>query len=118
MVSLSPSRTTLKSKVKSRQRVTSTLQMQSQRKILLSLQFSAKRERYFTARLPIHKLSCASKQTRIFTDGLSTRGLTSGGSSGGEGALVAFRGSPIGLGSDGGGSIRGPAANCGVVGFK
>jgi amidase len=46
------------------------------------------------------------------------RGLTSGGSSGGEGALVAFHGSPIGLGSDGGGSIRGPAANCGLIGFK
>ncbi|OBT89845.1 hypothetical protein VE02_00784 [Pseudogymnoascus sp. 03VT05] len=46
------------------------------------------------------------------------RGLTSGGSSGGEAALVSFYGSPIGLGSDGGGSIRGPAANVGLVGLK
>jgi Asp-tRNA(Asn)/Glu-tRNA(Gln) amidotransferase A subunit family amidase len=44
--------------------------------------------------------------------------LTSGGSSGGEGALVALHGSCIGIGSDVGGSIRNPAANCGVYGFK
>ncbi|CEQ39867.1 SPOSA6832_01438 [Sporobolomyces salmonicolor] len=34
------------------------------------------------------------------------RALTCGGSSGGEGALVAMKGSPIGIGSDIGGSIR------------
>ena len=34
------------------------------------------------------------------------RNLTSGGSSGGEGALIAMRGSPLGVGSDVGGSIR------------
>ena len=33
----------------------------------------------------------------------------SGGSSGGEGALIAARGSPLGIGSDIGGSIRIPA---------
>lgn len=44
--------------------------------------------------------------------------LTSGGSSGGEGALVALRGSSLGIGSDVGGSIRSPAANCGVFGLK
>ncbi|KAF2275280.1 amidase [Westerdykella ornata] len=44
--------------------------------------------------------------------------LTSGGSSGGEGALIALRGSPLGIGSDVGGSIRNPAANCGIYGFK
>lgn len=38
------------------------------------------------------------------------RTLTSGGSSGGESAIVAFRGSPLGVGSDLGGSIRVPAA--------
>jgi amidase len=46
------------------------------------------------------------------------RKLTSGGSSGGEGALVAFRGSPIGLAADIGGSIRSPAANNGLFGAK
>jgi amidase len=44
--------------------------------------------------------------------------LTSGGSSGGEGALIALRGSCIGIGSDVGGSIRSPAANCGIYGLK
>ncbi|RSL95102.1 hypothetical protein CDV31_014052 [Fusarium ambrosium] len=46
------------------------------------------------------------------------RNLSAGGSSGGEGALVGFRGSPLGLGGDIGGSIRSPAANNGVYGFK
>jgi Asp-tRNA(Asn)/Glu-tRNA(Gln) amidotransferase A subunit family amidase len=46
------------------------------------------------------------------------RGLTSGGSSGGEGALVGFYGSPIGLGADGGGSIRCPAACVGAYGMR
>ena len=46
------------------------------------------------------------------------RKLTSGGSSGGEGALLGLRGSCLGLGSDIGGSIRSPAANCGIYGFR
>lgn len=41
-----------------------------------------------------------------------------GGSSGGEGALVASGCSILGLGSDIGGSIRIPAHFCGIVGFK
>lgn len=44
--------------------------------------------------------------------------LSSGGSSGGEGALIALRGSVLGIGSDIGGSIRGPAGFCGIYGFK
>jgi amidase len=44
--------------------------------------------------------------------------LTSGGSSGGEGSLIALRGSCLGIGSDVGGSIRSPAANCGIYGLK
>ncbi|MGH2740618.1 MAG: amidase [Actinomycetota bacterium] len=43
---------------------------------------------------------------------------TSGGSSGGEGALVASGSTAAGVGSDILGSIRFPAAFCGVVGFK
>lgn len=43
---------------------------------------------------------------------------SSGGSSGGEAAIIAVNGSPLGLGSDGGGSIRLPAHFCGIAGFK
>ncbi|KAH7883625.1 general amidase [Phlebopus sp. FC_14] len=46
------------------------------------------------------------------------RSLTSGGSSGGEGALVALKGSPLGVGSDIGGSIRIPSALCGLYGLR
>ena len=64
------------------------------------------------------------------------RALTSGGSSGGEGALLGLRGSCLGIGSDigsyqfktevayigslqrSGGSIRSPAANNGLYGFR
>ncbi|KAL5045643.1 hypothetical protein BDW71DRAFT_183621 [Aspergillus fruticulosus] len=44
--------------------------------------------------------------------------LTAGGSSGGEGALIAFRGSILGVGTDVAGSIRIPALCCGLYGFK
>ena len=40
------------------------------------------------------------------------------GSSSGEAALIAAGGSPLGLGSDSGGSIRQPAHACGICGMK
>jgi len=43
---------------------------------------------------------------------------TAGGSSGGEGALVAAQATGFGMGSDMGGSIRIPAFYCGVYGHK
>jgi amidase len=43
---------------------------------------------------------------------------TPGGSSGGESALIAALGSPLGLGSDAFGSVRLPAAFCGIAGIK
>ncbi|KAH7193681.1 amidase signature domain-containing protein [Fusarium flagelliforme] len=42
------------------------------------------------------------------------RNTTSGGSSGGESALIAFKGSPLGVGTDIGGSLRIPAACTGL----
>ncbi|CEJ90081.1 hypothetical protein VHEMI05888 [[Torrubiella] hemipterigena] len=42
------------------------------------------------------------------------RRTTSGGSSGGEASLIAFKGSPLGVGSDIGGSLRIPAACTGI----
>ena len=46
------------------------------------------------------------------------KGLTSGGSTGGEGALIAMRGSIAGIGTDIAGSIRIPSLCDGVNGFK
>ena len=65
---------------------------------------------------------CLALETDNFVYGRTNNpyGLsrTPGGSSGGESALIATGGSPIGIGSDAGGSIRQPAHCCGIAGLK
>lgn len=53
-----------------------------------------------------------------FTYNPKNRYLGSGGSSGGEGALIGLKGSPVGIGTDIGGSIRIPSAFNGIYGLK
>jgi len=62
-------------------------------------------------------LGHANSCHRVTVNPFNTK-LTSGGSSGGEGALLGIRGSCMGIGTDIGGSIRSPAACNGVYGFK
>ncbi len=45
-------------------------------------------------------------------------GRTCGGSTGGEAAIIAGRGSPLGIGNDLGGSIRVPCHFCGIHGIR
>ncbi|KAG9014094.1 hypothetical protein FRB90_005577 [Tulasnella sp. 427] len=65
-------------------------------------------------------LLCLETNNNIFgrTVNPFNRKLSPGGSSGGEGALIAAHGSPMGVGTDIGGSIRVPAAWSGLYGFK
>ncbi|PKY06707.1 alpha-glucosidase [Aspergillus campestris IBT 28561] len=65
-------------------------------------------------------LMTGDSQNNIYGRTLNPRNtnLTAGGSSGGEGALVAFRGSILGVGTDVAGSVRIPALCCGVYGFN
>ena len=49
---------------------------------------------------------------------VTDKNRTSGGSSGGEGALIGSGGSIIGIGSDVGGSIRYPCHFNGITGIK
>ncbi|KAL3467841.1 amidase signature domain-containing protein [Aspergillus heterothallicus] len=53
-----------------------------------------------------------------YTSNPYNRSLSSGGSSGGESALLALRGSPLGVGTDVGGSVRIPASFCGLYSLK
>ena len=57
---------------------------------------------------------------RVFgrTENPWKKGRTPGGSSGGEASAIAAGMSPLGVGSDVGGSIRQPAHYCGIVGLK
>ncbi|KAK1635711.1 amidase signature domain-containing protein [Colletotrichum phormii] len=74
---------------------------------------------YCKTNIPQTMMTCDS-ENNIFGRTLNPHNtkLTAGGSSGGEGALVAFRGSPLGIGSDLAGSARIPAFCCGLYGFK
>ncbi|RMZ70987.1 general amidase-b [Pyrenophora seminiperda CCB06] len=74
---------------------------------------------YVKTNLP-QTLMTADSHNNIFGRTLNPHNtaLTAGGSSGGEGALVGFRGSPLGIGTDIAGSIRIPALCCGTYGFK
>lgn len=67
-----------------------------------------------------HTLMCGETVNNIigYTWNPKNRHLSSGGSSGGEGALIGLRGSPAGLGTDIGGSIRIPAAFNGLYGLR
>jgi amidase len=62
----------------------------------------------------MHFIGQANGLVRVTVNPFNTT-LTAGGSSGGEGALVGFRGSCLGIGTDIGGSIRSPAANNGTL---
>lgn len=66
--------------------------------------------------------TCLAADTINVVFGRTTNAVNSafgaGGSSGGEGAVIALGGSKLGLGSDGAGSIRMPAAANGAVGYR
>lgn len=61
---------------------------------------------------------CSNNNITGLTKNPHNTSLTTGGSSSGEGAIAAMKGSALGVGSDIGGSIRCPAAFCGVWGLR
>lgn len=67
-----------------------------------------------------HTLMCGETVNNIigYTFNPKNRNLSSGGSSGGEGALIGLKGSPVGFGTDIGGSIRIPSAFNGLYGIR
>ncbi|KAK7414029.1 hypothetical protein QQX98_007061 [Neonectria punicea] len=74
---------------------------------------------YCKTNLP-QTMMTADSENNIFGRTLNPHNtyLTAGGSTGGEGALLSFRGSVLGVGSDIAGSIRIPSLCCGIYGFK
>ena len=67
-----------------------------------------------------HSLMSGETNNNIigYTTNPKNRNLSCGGSSGGEGALIGLKGSPVGFGTDIGGSIRIPAAFNGLYGLR
>jgi amidase len=67
-----------------------------------------------------HTLMCGETVNNIigYTQNPKNRLLSSGGSSGGEGALISLKGSPVGFGTDIGGSVRIPAGFNGLFGIR
>ncbi|KAH7321593.1 putative fatty-acid amide hydrolase [Rhexocercosporidium sp. MPI-PUGE-AT-0058] len=74
---------------------------------------------YCKTNLP-QSIMTGDSHNNIFGRTLNPRNklLTAGGSTGGEGALIALRGSILGVGTDIGGSIRVPAVCNGIYGFR
>ncbi|KAF4336858.1 fatty-acid amide hydrolase [Fusarium beomiforme] len=68
----------------------------------------------------LQTLMTADSHNNMFGRVLNPRitALGAGGSSGGEGALIAFLGAPVGIGTDIASSIRIPALCCGTYGSK
>lgn len=74
---------------------------------------------YVKTSVPQGSLSAETSNNIIgYTPNPVNRQLTVGGSSGGEGGLLALRGSSVGLGTDIGGSIRIPAGWNGCYGLR
>ncbi|KAF7891501.1 uncharacterized protein EAF02_001826 [Botrytis sinoallii] len=74
---------------------------------------------YCKTNLP-QSIMTGDSHNNIFGRTLNPRNksLTAGGSTGGEGALLALRGSILGIGTDIGGSIRVPTVCNGIYGFR
>lgn len=74
---------------------------------------------YVKTAVPLTLMVCETINNIVgYVSNPKNRMLSSGGSSGGEGALIALRGSPVGFGTDIGGSIRVPAAFNGLFGLR
>lgn len=65
-------------------------------------------------------LACYESENPVYgvTNNPMNPAFACGGSSGGEGAIIAAGGSPAGIGSDIGGSLRSPALFCGITSIK
>lgn len=74
---------------------------------------------YCKTNLP-QSIMTADSDNNVFGRTLNPRNtrLTAGGSTGGEGALIALRGSVLGVGTDIGGSIRVPSVCNGLYGLR